>query len=449
MGVQVQSGGKAALGPRAAWAMGLLCAGLGVVIGVAGIVGEGADAQAPRAVVVLGGVVFVLAGIALVKGYALDRGVESPDDVWGPLFGAVITAALASIGTWVALGAGDREFRVSVGAPLPWSGLAAEWLGRVAFGIGAALTWLIAIVFAGMVVARLRRRPARDAIGPAMFVLALVPASIGVLHLTGDLDRWTAARALRAEVAAPSRTDAERLRLLIDDKIAKLGRDRARNARRTPSGPAGDEELFKDVRSRLTAAVIAPAGAEVLAIPVARAPVIDGRLAPGEWDGALVLDLGQGTRLFLRADARRLYLACDVPADTTADGFDQLRVSLHAGLGGYAFHERIHVDRGASDHLQSWRWARLASGERTGPDLSESGIYRRGHGASSLDGHREFEASIDFEESGIHAGVPFALYAEVETDPARDAAGRFVRRVHAGRIGSQTRPVWVVVSTGR
>ena len=56
-----------------------------------------------------------------------------------------IFVSFAAIGSWVAFGPGDRAFTVSV----PFgSGPASEIVGRVAFGIGAIITWLCTIVVA-------------------------------------------------------------------------------------------------------------------------------------------------------------------------------------------------------------------------------------------------------------------------------------------------------------
>jgi len=52
---------------------------------------------------------------------------------------------------------------------------------------------------------------------------------------------------------------------------------------------------------------------------------------------------------------------------------------------------------------------------------------------STLAGHRQLEAMLDLAGSGLHSGVPLPAHAEMETDPIRDAAGRFQRRVYAGR----------------
>jgi hypothetical protein len=53
------------------------------------------------------------------------------------LFGVAIAVALASVGTWIAIGPGEREFTSNV--PIGSTG------GRIVFGIGALFVWLFAI----------------------------------------------------------------------------------------------------------------------------------------------------------------------------------------------------------------------------------------------------------------------------------------------------------------
>ncbi len=57
---------------------------------------------------------------------------------------------------------------------------------------------------------------------------------------------------------------------------------------------------------------------------VNRAPRIDGRLTPGEWNAAKVLDLGAGVTLLVENDARTLYFAVLDTADSVASENDGL-----------------------------------------------------------------------------------------------------------------------------
>lgn len=159
--------GPGALTPRGAWALGLVTALAGAGVIAAAVLSDDGAVNGPRWIAAAAGAAFVLGGAAVVKGYALDGGAARDDDLWGPLFALSISACLASVAGWIALGPGERAFRISGGIPLTGLAPAAgEWIGRAAFGIGAALAGAIAIAFAAILLRRLRRRPGRDALGP-------------------------------------------------------------------------------------------------------------------------------------------------------------------------------------------------------------------------------------------------------------------------------------------
>jgi hypothetical protein len=99
------------------------------------------------------GLVFFAAGLSvLVRAWLRvpDKQANLPDDApaiavaiqW--LAALTVVAALASIGTWIAFGAGTRQFPMS----LPVWGSVAELIGRAAFGFGAIITWLMAALMA-------------------------------------------------------------------------------------------------------------------------------------------------------------------------------------------------------------------------------------------------------------------------------------------------------------
>jgi hypothetical protein len=99
------------------------------------------------------GLAFLCAGISVtVRGLVRmdDDTRELPADapVWMQatywLSGLVAAAALASIGTWVAFGGGDRHISISG----PFTGAVGEDIGRAIFAIGTILTWLMVIALA-------------------------------------------------------------------------------------------------------------------------------------------------------------------------------------------------------------------------------------------------------------------------------------------------------------
>ena len=62
-------------------------------------------------------------------------------------------------------------------------------------------------------------------------------------------------------------------------------------------------------------------------------------------------------------------------------------------------------------------------------------------------GHRQYEAAVLLAEAGLHAGVPFTLFAEIETDPLKDEDGKFVERQYLGELGTQDNPRWIVITS--
>jgi hypothetical protein len=156
------------LSPRAAVAVGTAVSGMGVLIvllAVGIIPGAEASLEAPRWVVATAGLAFVLAGAAVIVGYAV-AGAAAPDGDLPPgtprwvrvtqsLLGLGIIVSLAAVGTWVAFGPGPRPFSVTL--PFVGRGPGDETVGRVAFGIGAVLMWIFLVVFVVVSVQRIHR----------------------------------------------------------------------------------------------------------------------------------------------------------------------------------------------------------------------------------------------------------------------------------------------------
>ena len=156
------------LSPRAAVALGLVVSGMGVfiVLLAVGIIPDAeASRQAPRWAVAAAGLAFVLAGAAMIVGYAVAGGAAPDGDlppgtprwvrVTQGLLGLGIISALAAVATWVAFGPGPRAFTVTL--PFVGRGPGDETVGRALFGIGAVLMWLFLIAFLVVSVRRLRR----------------------------------------------------------------------------------------------------------------------------------------------------------------------------------------------------------------------------------------------------------------------------------------------------
>jgi hypothetical protein len=156
------------LSPRAAVAFGLFAALMGVLmIGMAlHVVPAHNPGNTPQWVGVAAGLAFVLAGAAIIVGYAVAGGAAqdgdlSPGTPFGVrltqyLLGLSIVGLMTAIGAWVAFGPGRREFSIS-GLPVlgPRAG---EVMGRVAFGVGTVLSAVVFVLFAVVSARRLRRR---------------------------------------------------------------------------------------------------------------------------------------------------------------------------------------------------------------------------------------------------------------------------------------------------
>jgi hypothetical protein len=139
--------------------IGLTAGGAGlffVLVGL-GIVpppGGKKNLHGPLWVVFCAGLAFFFGGGALLL--HLASGAKPTDDdfpagapqwmrVVRYLAMVAIFVSFAAIGSWVAFGPGDRAFSMST--PF-FSGPANEIVGRVAFGIGAIITWLCTIAVA-------------------------------------------------------------------------------------------------------------------------------------------------------------------------------------------------------------------------------------------------------------------------------------------------------------
>ena len=99
-----------------------------------------AKLHAPHWVVGAAGLMFFLAGIAILTGPPPDT-PEASRTTWRTfLLGLGIVGALAAIFNWVAFGPGPRSFSGGISIPfVSVSGPQSEWSGRVAFGVAAVV----------------------------------------------------------------------------------------------------------------------------------------------------------------------------------------------------------------------------------------------------------------------------------------------------------------------
>lgn len=217
-----------------------------------------------------------------------------------------------------------------------------------------------------------------------------------------------------------------------------------------------DERRIKTVRSQLTKQREVPADSKAI-IPIysdKSIPQLDGVIDEAEWSvsTSILIDEAKQTRLYFKSNGEWLFLACDTPEEKTAGGYDQFRLYLHAGMIDELVNERIHVNRsgkitsirqttlrwqGDPPDNEDERWKKYA--------INDWGIYRYAVAATHINEHRQYEAAIHMSEAGIHPGVPFTVYAEVETDPLKNDQGKFKERRYLGYFASEQAPAWMVI----
>ncbi len=218
-----------------------------------------------------------------------------------------------------------------------------------------------------------------------------------------------------------------------------------------------EERRIKQVRAEIARKASPPPGAKVLTIPLhtATSPAVDGVIRPDEWASAATINIpGEKSRLLLTASASTLFVACDVPDEKTEKGFDQFRFYIHIDASPLLVNERIHLGRynrprklrGIRQTRFRWKGEVPTSSEERWKkyDLSDWCIYDHAVGASTLNPHRQYEAALNLKEIGLHLGIPFPAFVEIETDPTYEGK-KFKRRNYLGHLGSQKKPVWFVI----
>ena len=135
----------------------LMLVGLGIVWAV--LHAPDADLGAPRGLLVLVGVMFVLGGAATIVGFVAAGGATA-DGQFPPgtplavrliqlSLGLGITGIMAALAGWIAFGLGERRFGLAISLPfITISDAGDEITGRIAFGVWAGLAALLFVVFA-------------------------------------------------------------------------------------------------------------------------------------------------------------------------------------------------------------------------------------------------------------------------------------------------------------
>jgi hypothetical protein len=378
-------------------------------------------ANAPRWVILAAGGLFFLAGLSFVCQGRLPKSVLE-------LLGVLMMTLFALIPGWIAWGEGPRSFSASLGFLGGGFSISDISFGRVVFGFSALLLGLIAMFVWLAWLGKL------SWVGRAIVLAAAPLAGYLLLVVMPAEPRWPEIK-----------DDHERLSryaLMIEDEGWLRNKGRGPIHWYFPPWRNIDQ-WTRNARGRLAAARSAPQGQAVLTIPQIAAPVIDGQIGADEWRGALRLALepeSLGSIAYIASDGKFLYLAGDVPADTTATGFDQFRFWFHIGLSPWLENERAFVD--SSGSVNVLRSVRFPWGEYPARSRTDWHVYQYSRGASGLAGHRRFELALELEETAITPGIPFPAWLEIEGDPVRDATGKFKASSNMGQAGRYTAPLW-------
>jgi hypothetical protein len=385
-------------------------------------------ANAPLWVILAAGATFALAGASFFAQRWLPKALAE-------MLPCLILTLFAAMPAWVAWGEGPRQFSMSLsgfGFALWWDTVS---VGRIAFGFAAVVTGAIAIV---VWIVWWRRLPGWGRV--AFFPLAAVAGWLLFVVVPAE-PRWGGLA-----------DDHERLR-----RYGEIG-EREGWLRHARSGRPIDwayppwrnlDAWSKAARSRLAAQREAPVGAAVHAVPIhAPAPTIDGVFAADEWQGALILPMTEGdgrATVRLLSDGVRLFLAGEAPADTTAAGYDQFRFWFHLHLSPAMPYERAFL-RGSGGDVNVMRSVVFPWGGK--PEFQRTDWYTHGlaRGASTVDGYRRYEMVLDLAEAGLHRGVAFPAFFDIEGDPEKHPDGKFKARTTVGRAGNLQEPIWLRIA---
>jgi hypothetical protein len=204
----------------------------------------------------------------------------------------------------------------------------------------------------------------------------------------------------------------------------------------------------------------AGAAPETTRVPRAKAPAVDGTLAPGEWDKARVEKLGNGGELLLQHDGDFLYVGLRVPEGGIGSlcvPADPARVLvLHASAAlGTAGYERAGAD---------WRLVRKFAFELRDTGASAEAMAQRAaflaaegwFANTSRQGAREREYQISWRR-GDERGLPLAVVymtfpgEKLYVWPAALADASVHPEIVKGNLPERARfepPTWAIVAPG-
>ena len=146
------------LTPRSARFFGLVCLACGIppILGALGLIPFSPEPGTPIWIAIAAGMVFVLAGAMLLvdaaAGGTTDDGTlpATASPILHHLQTLIVLAIIVVMGTiltWISVGPGERHFNTTISLPfLTYRPKSSELPGRIAFGIAAALIWIVMLV---------------------------------------------------------------------------------------------------------------------------------------------------------------------------------------------------------------------------------------------------------------------------------------------------------------
>jgi len=132
---------------RAPTILGLVVVGVGLVPIAGAVFADDSGFHAPRWLVALVGVMFVLAGLMIMRGPAADG--NPPNDLAQSLLGALILSAFAAIAGWLLLFTSPGEWQSSGSLPLNWLPGVVQTLFFYALlgGVTLLLVWMALVTW--------------------------------------------------------------------------------------------------------------------------------------------------------------------------------------------------------------------------------------------------------------------------------------------------------------
>ena len=163
-----------------------------------------------------------------------------------------------------------------------------------------------------------------------------------------------------------------------------------------------------------------------------------------EWRGALRIALEpqrRGSSALLLSDGRRLFLAADIPAHTSATNHDRFDFRFHVTLSPWLEDEGTVIK--GDGKVQTLRTLRIRRESGKPGWRTDANIFERARDATAVQGHRRYELELDLGETGLKPGAPFAARLEIEGEVSLTETKPFRARPTLAWTGTVVSPLWL------